>query len=752
MRAAATTGWKHLELTLINATGVGYDDDKLRYLLDRKAAITLETMILAAHGADAATLRFLMENGGDVRGTNRFGFSCLAAASSKRDLQYDVFEFLLRSGAPIDIPQTHHAFGSLGSPIHWLCSRRLASVKFYKEQLLRLVSLLIDSGGNINYRIRHLGSPYELDEAHERFLWSEHSQSFDAPDDIIQAKVETPLEYAIIAGNEEVALELIKRGCQLTGRELKLAVKFGLLSLLKELRNYGRWHLDGGILGRTCLQLALRWRHRKILDFLLGDGVKLGQHNLNIMDALQYPGTSALPVRTQVDLIHATQDLNRRRIFGLPLLEVCCLKFSAVAVREILRIYPTAYGSGALAATVLRALMHEDDPYDDSDFQITDIEAMKSRRTENNCEWDKENMALLAAAVFGRPEILRILVAPDTACMMKAARISKDDLSHIMDQKYGAPFYYTRGPTHFLTCQDWVTCSPLMGIAAMALTPPATQCVNGAPLVSEEDMIGFEDRFVSEDMSDSEDMSVSEDMLDHLLACSYEPDVLTVVVAATRDNLRLLRRVQHLDNWRSIMSVDNPDRPPWFPTALQVAVLDGNEKLVQFLLDAGVSLNEKPASEPMGRRMPRTALQAAIDKKNQRLTELFIEQGADVDAPAAEDSGATALQLACIHGDLDLSLRLLELGADVNAGGALRHGRTALQGAAEHGRIDTIQLLLNHGACTDGPYRLQYVKAVVYAEKNQHFAAAGLLREHREWSAEDEECYKTIQADKLCDE
>lgn len=145
-------------------------------------------------------------------------------------------------------------------------------------------------------------------------------------------------------------------------------------------------------------------------------------------------------------------------------------------------------------------------------------------------------------------------------------------------------------------------------------------------------------------------------------------------------------------------------------------------------------------------------LQVAIAKK-QRLAQLFIEHSSDVDAPAAKDSGATALQLACINGDLDLSLRLLELGANPNAAGAaLRHGRTALEGAAEHGRIDTIQLLLNHGASTDGSHRLQYVRAVVYAENNQHFAAARLLREHREWSAEDEECYETIQADKLCDE
>ncbi|KAI7773549.1 hypothetical protein LA080_010399 [Diaporthe eres] len=154
----------------------------------------------------------------------------------------------------------------------------------------------------------------------------------------------------------------------------------------------------------------------------------------------------------------------------------------------------------------------------------------------------------------------------------------------------------------------------------------------------------------------------------------------------------------------------------------------------------------------MGKVLPRTALQAAIDNGNQRLTNIFIESGAYINAPAAEDSGATALQLACINGYLRINLRLLELGADVNARGAQKNGRTALEGAAEHGRIDPLQLLLNHGAYTDGPYRVQYLKAISYAEKNRHFAAAGLLRDHRAWHVEDEECYKSLQSDKLSDE
>lgn len=431
----------------------------------------------------------------------------------------------------------------------------------------------------------------------------------------------------------------------------------------------------------------------------------------DIIDALQYPGQSVLSVEMQIELIRATPDLERRQVFGLPLLELCCLKFSATAVREILRRCPDAYDSGALSAIVRRALRGPFNPA----FLISDIQTMVARRTGSNCDWEKENTALLVAVMSNRPWVVSILVPSGTVCEAKPARLPKEDFSWILDSNSRTNFHNWMDPTYILGCRDWVACSPLLGIAMMS-----------------ESMI---------------DWSIREDILAHLLSCSYKPDALTVVLAAAKGLLRLLRRLERLENWRSVVSIDNNDRPSWCPTALQAAVLGEHEELVDFLLGAPVSVNEMPASEPIGNIMPRTALQAAADKGNLRLTNLFIERGACINAPAAEDSGATALQLACIHGYLEISIRLLEHGADVNARGALKHGRSALEGAAEHGRIDTIQLLLNHGACTDGSYRLQYLNAVMYAERNGHFSAAALLKEHRGWSAEDEEWYKRFQLD-----
>lgn len=686
----------------------------LSYLLEHRAVITLDTMILASFSADIIILQFLIHCGGNVCGVNKFAFSCLDGASLRKELRYSLFDLLLRSRATINIPRKQDTLGSQASPLHRLLLRQPLDYQVRDYPLRIIVELLVDSGADINHRIQHSGSSSQLFEAYEKALWSQSSEHITPMDYVAQAKAESPLEYAIIAGNEDIAVDLVKRGCQLTGREIKLSVKFGLLSLLKELSKNGLCDSGKESIGRTCLRLALRWGHSMIVHFLLGEGVKLGEHD--IVDALQYPGISVLPTAVQIDVIRATSDLDRRQVFGLPLLELCCLKFSGAAVRELLMQYPAAYDSGALCATVLRALKSAVVSTDD--FRLTDIEAMLSRRTESNCDWVKENTALLIAAMFWRPDVLRILHIPGTVRVSNTARLPRDVFYWIFDQRFGNNPLRKMDPTHFIGHQDWVACSPLIGLVTAA------------------------DSWVYQ--------SVSENMLDHLLACSYEPDALTVVVAAKRGELHLLRRFQSLENWRSIVSIDNHDRPPWCPTALQAAVSIENQELVELLLNAGVSVNEKPANQPIGEFMPRTALQTAIHKGNLRLTDLFIEHGADINAPAAEDSGATALQIACIHGNLDLSLRLLELGADVNAK-RLRRGRTALEGASEHGRIDTIQLLLNSGAGTDGPHREQYIKAIVHAERNRNFAAATLLKEHRAWTDEDEECYKSLQSYEWCD-
>jgi len=102
-------------------------------------------------------------------------------------------------------------------------------------------------------------------------------------------------------------------------------------------------------------------------------------------------------------------------------------------------------------------------------------------------------------------------------------------------------------------------------------------------------------------------------------------------------------------------------------------------------------------------------------------------------------------------GHLEIVRYLIELGADVNAAEAPKFGCTALEGAASNGRLNMLQLLLHSGAATEGLHRKQYIKAVLVAEKGTHTAAAGLLRQHRDWTAEDDGLYEQFKDEPMTD-
>ncbi|KAI0096159.1 ankyrin [Nemania sp. FL0031] len=136
-----------------------------------------------------------------------------------------------------------------------------------------------------------------------------------------------------------------------------------------------------------------------------------------------------------------------------------------------------------------------------------------------------------------------------------------------------------------------------------------------------------------------------------------------------------------------------------------------------------------------------TVLQAVCSWGDLRLVRLLVGRGADINAPAV-DWGATALQLAAIRGFMGIAKFLIGEGADCNAPAARERGRTALEGAAEHGRLDMLEFLLHSGVCTDGPFRRQYFRAIKFAEAETHYAAAQLLRDHREWSDEDHDGFR----------
>ncbi|KAL3470252.1 ankyrin [Aspergillus californicus] len=163
---------------------------------------------------------------------------------------------------------------------------------------------------------------------------------------------------------------------------------------------------------------------------------------------------------------------------------------------------------------------------------------------------------------------------------------------------------------------------------------------------------------------------------------------------------------------------------PVLVNPLQLAAENEQVSLVQNLVSRG-NLDVNYLGEGTRRR---TALQHAVENGNMDLVNLLISQGADINIGPATNGGVTALQIASIQGFLGIARTLIDMGADINAAPATMNGRTALEGAAEHGRIDMLHMLLDEGASVTGEDgERQYHRAIDFAERNGHFAAAKLL-------------------------
>lgn len=138
-------------------------------------------------------------------------------------------------------------------------------------------------------------------------------------------------------------------------------------------------------------------------------------------------------------------------------------------------------------------------------------------------------------------------------------------------------------------------------------------------------------------------------------------------------------------------------------------------------------------------------LRRAVQWGDLSVSEFLLKAGAEIDTQAARDGGLTALQQAAIDGRVGIAKILIDWGADINASRAGKSGRTALEGAAMRGRIDMLQFLLSMGAETGGKGRLQYLRAIKFAECKWHLVAAKMLREHRDWIIEDDNLWRELE-------
>lgn len=161
---------------------------------------------------------------------------------------------------------------------------------------------------------------------------------------------------------------------------------------------------------------------------------------------------------------------------------------------------------------------------------------------------------------------------------------------------------------------------------------------------------------------------------------------------------------------------------------LQHAAGQGQEDLVELLLNAGADVNAPPFPT-----RGNTALQSAVFRRSLPIAKLLLSKGADVNAPPSPEGGATALQQAVLRGSLPIFFLLLNNGANVNAPAAPQDGWTALEAAAERGRLDMAQTLLRRDKDPE-TLSLRCQQAAALAASN---GFPILARVFREWKVSD---------------
>ncbi|KAF8543317.1 ankyrin repeat-containing domain protein [Trichophaea hybrida] len=206
-------------------------------------------------------------------------------------------------------------------------------------------------------------------------------------------------------------------------------------------------------------------------------------------------------------------------------------------------------------------------------------------------------------------------------------------------------------------------------------------------------------------------------------------------------------------------------------TALQAATNQGKIELVQILIDAGADANaptDYNESTTLQTTMERNNIKpvqilldaAATEQGSVELVRILLDAGADVNAPASEYYGRTALQAVMALSSPKLAQILLDAGADVNAPAPLRKRITALQflaiWALLSGFLRMVRMsmlhqlqsmagqllmelqnmvdwtwLLNAGAIdTENLGNMRYANAVKLATINGHHTIAKLLRDY----------------------
>lgn len=205
-------------------------------------------------------------------------------------------------------------------------------------------------------------------------------------------------------------------------------------------------------------------------------------------------------------------------------------------------------------------------------------------------------------------------------------------------------------------------------------------------------------------LSQSPDRSIIvEFLLEEGADCKVCGEGLTILEASlwnrsfgkNLESLRIFERL--LNSGASVHQWPRKRLERWKPLICLLLDARASDDLILRVVDVGAPLN---ALSYGSRDDNLTPLQAALDRKRERLARELIRRGADVHAPAHPMSGLTALQAACSS---SLPTQLVEylvavLGVKVDEPPAKNKGLTSLAGAVDRGSLNTVEFLLNRGA------------------------------------------------------
>ncbi|KAI1342178.1 ankyrin repeat-containing domain protein [Xylariaceae sp. FL0016] len=666
----------------------------------------------------------------------------------------------------------------------WACPLHIAV--FYDSTVL--VSVLVSCGADLSHRCAvNISSEYKdrcWKSTPESYLYQEHYYRSDW-------KRLTALSFAIYRNSWSVAQLLISRQARFSHVEFRLAVCYGIASLVRDMlaaSGMNRDMLNHKHKDMTPLDLAMKYREiemaRQLLSYradadpapgdliaaaasghlslvrqltegvvadkfdhekceALSQAILHGHINVvNVLSSISTPQSDKwLPYAFAShnlsfieNLLQGIEDLDVARFQtyeGRSYLEIAILSENDDIYNLAIGLDRFYYDSGSLCASVIRSAK--------GGPKAPLQELLRRRELAPKGRMDPllENTAIGLAAYYHLNDVLDSLLErpwSQSPCIIPTTLIWVSDPVKWGNSVYGE----ARNPEERLVV-----------MSSSAWTLPASSgwvgwhadecCVASALFYALK--------------------GGNECAIDALLRDGYLPDGPSLLVATYADTMSG-ESVRHLISKCQDMKFQESEGGR---TALFVAVVKGQIEATHALIQNGANVNAYSKhlifestleyDTWTTSRCVRSPLQHAIaggdPKSKAAIVDLLIEAGADINAPAQHWFGATALQLAAMTGNITLARKLIGLGADIDAPRALISGRTCLEGASQQGRLSMVQFLLNQGVSTTGIARVQYIRAVSLGEREGHYALSNALREHRQWTDEDKELYEALKPDPM---